>query len=323
MGRPAEPAEQAVSDLTFVDGQQGWAVGGRGLILHTADGGKTWVAQNSGEARDIVTVAFADSLHGYAACENGVFLTTADGGATWTRVLTRGLWVPSIGSLAAGSDGKLWAALGGRYSDGRFPRLAWSRDGGRRWRYADVSRVDSVWDVTTSAAGVYAVGPLQTSGGQSGASQVLCSHDGGATWQRHVVGASVQLGAIAAGGSGALCAVGDVTATSVDDGVSWSGRSTHPAVLGSIDMVGPSEAWAVGDSSWSLLGVGGARSNASNPLLHTSDGATWAERFNQAGEYFDSVDFADALHGWAVGSRGLIRHTVDGGTTWSTRRLAD
>ena len=29
-------------DVTFVDAEYGWAVGDRGVILHTSDGGRTW-----------------------------------------------------------------------------------------------------------------------------------------------------------------------------------------------------------------------------------------------------------------------------------------
>lgn len=31
----------------FVDTQNGWVVGGKGIILHTANGGKTWIEQKS------------------------------------------------------------------------------------------------------------------------------------------------------------------------------------------------------------------------------------------------------------------------------------
>jgi photosystem II stability/assembly factor-like uncharacterized protein len=102
----------AVSDLAFVDDQQGWAVGGRGLILHTADGGQTWVTQRSGVTRNILSVAFTDALHGYAGCADGVLLTTADGGASWKRARSSAD-CSGIVSLAVGADGKLWGGARG------------------------------------------------------------------------------------------------------------------------------------------------------------------------------------------------------------------
>ncbi len=45
---PVDPATATLYGVCFVDLQQGWAVGNGGVILHTADGGKTWERQASG-----------------------------------------------------------------------------------------------------------------------------------------------------------------------------------------------------------------------------------------------------------------------------------
>jgi photosystem II stability/assembly factor-like uncharacterized protein len=301
----------AVSDLAFVDDQQGWAVGGRGLILHTTDGGQTWVAQRSGVTRNILSVVFTDTLHGYAGCSEGLLLTTTDGGASWKRARGSADY-SGIVSLATGPDGKLWAALGGRSWSGSFARLAWTVNRGRTWRYADVSRMCSIWDVVANGSLLYAVG---ASDDNRRVSQALVSADGGATWTAHLTGTAL-LGGVASNGAGTLCAVGDITATSSDDGATWFGHSTRPALVGSPEMVGPSEAWAVSD--FANVGLIGSELPATgdNALLHTTDGVRWAESFRTPDEFFAAVRFADAVNGWAVGARGLVRHTQDGGATW-------
>ena len=216
----------AISDLAFAGDRQGWAVGGRGLILHTADGGQTWTGQESGVTRNILSVAFADAQHGYAGCVGGLVLTTADGGQTWDRRAARSLEISDVISLAIGAEGKVWAAVGGRDWSGRFPRLYSSANGGRTWRYARVDFTYAVWDVVASDDDVYAVGPVDDPAGRMDVSRVLVSHDDGATWASRVTGAA-QLAGIATTGAGDLCAVGDTTVTSVDDGP--TGRPAVPA----------------------------------------------------------------------------------------------
>src|SRR5437868_1957139 len=46
---PAEWLQDAeLTAVTFVDADHGWAVGDRGVIWHTSDGGRTWKLQKSG-----------------------------------------------------------------------------------------------------------------------------------------------------------------------------------------------------------------------------------------------------------------------------------
>jgi photosystem II stability/assembly factor-like uncharacterized protein len=74
---------QNLESVSFVNASDGWAVGKRGVILTTSDGGTTWSAQTSGTKGELDGVVFADSLHGYAVGQNGVILSTNNGGATW------------------------------------------------------------------------------------------------------------------------------------------------------------------------------------------------------------------------------------------------
>jgi photosystem II stability/assembly factor-like uncharacterized protein len=82
----------------LVDGLQGWVVGydthkgnteddveeDVGIILHTTDGGNTWVRQSSAMPWRLETVRFHhDGYRGWTVGTNGTVLYTADGGNSW------------------------------------------------------------------------------------------------------------------------------------------------------------------------------------------------------------------------------------------------
>lgn len=53
-------------------------------------------------------------------------------------------------------------------------------------------------------------------------------------------------------------------------------------------------------------------------VYKTSDGgASWA--ISSLATELAGISFADSLNGWATGQRGLILHTSDGGSTWTTQ----
>jgi len=73
---------------------QVWAVGHDGVILHSADGGLTWVRQriapfdpadvdNLRNGAPLLDVLFVDELHGFAVGAYSQLLATVDGGQTW------------------------------------------------------------------------------------------------------------------------------------------------------------------------------------------------------------------------------------------------
>jgi photosystem II stability/assembly factor-like uncharacterized protein len=69
----------------FASHQNGWAVGGEGVIIATTDGGRTWRPQRSGVGDDLYDVKFFGGSEGWAVGRGGALLHTADGGRTWTE----------------------------------------------------------------------------------------------------------------------------------------------------------------------------------------------------------------------------------------------
>lgn len=119
------PVSVALTEVCFVDAQLGWAVGHSGVVLHTRDGGESWVRQLDGrqaaqavldEARalaaggaheagrrlreaqalvedgpdkPLLSVHFADARHGWAVGAYGLALATDDGGQSWRAFMAR------------------------------------------------------------------------------------------------------------------------------------------------------------------------------------------------------------------------------------------
>jgi photosystem II stability/assembly factor-like uncharacterized protein len=61
----------------------GWAVGDKGIILRTDDGGNNWKSQKIPVNVNINKIAFYDLYTGYAIGNNGVILKSNDGGTSW------------------------------------------------------------------------------------------------------------------------------------------------------------------------------------------------------------------------------------------------
>ncbi|MBA3440562.1 MAG: hypothetical protein H0T92_11900 [Pyrinomonadaceae bacterium] len=82
-----------ISAIAFADDKHGVAVGYKGRIERTEDGGRSWTSVEIPVIADLTDVAFADSLHGIAvgrdtamSVAREVTIRTEDGGKTWQHV---------------------------------------------------------------------------------------------------------------------------------------------------------------------------------------------------------------------------------------------
>src|SRR5947208_2898437 len=64
-------------DVKALDAREAWAVGTFGAIYHTADGGKTWQARESGTKSALFGVDFAGRRDGWVVGKSGLILHTA------------------------------------------------------------------------------------------------------------------------------------------------------------------------------------------------------------------------------------------------------
>ena len=130
-----------IFDLSFINADTGWAVGGdffgerkRGIILNTKDGGVTWdiqfetISQSFFSSRLFKAIEFSDSLNGWAFAGDHVdgfsftyLYRTTDGGIEWDTTGTP-FWAP-LSEISVHND----TIFGGGFA------FASSNDGGKNW----------------------------------------------------------------------------------------------------------------------------------------------------------------------------------------------
>lgn len=83
-GQFSESYNRPLNSIYFTDTQNGWAVGGSGAILHTTNGGGSWIEQQSGTYHDLKSVFFTDASTGWCVGGSGTVLHTSNGGGSWS-----------------------------------------------------------------------------------------------------------------------------------------------------------------------------------------------------------------------------------------------
>jgi len=197
----------SLAGVAFADANDGWAVGGKnsmdassGVVLHTSDGGLTWVQQTlpDGDVQ-LNGVAFADALHGWAVGEVAgdagdnvtVILGTHDGGTTWTKQL---IYHPPINGNSSDAtltsvaciDAKHVVAVGSGNGQTEIFRTV---NGGAKWTrlVKPASWNLELCDVVFADA---------THGWAVAQDNVIATKDGGARWTRQYVGPTWGLAAL-------------------------------------------------------------------------------------------------------------------------------
>jgi photosystem II stability/assembly factor-like uncharacterized protein len=87
------PTRSTLTTVASVDGVL-WAAGHDGVIVHSTDGGQTWVRRRASpwsmdmvdpsEGVPVMDVLFTDPLNGFAVGAYSLMLVSGDGGITWT-----------------------------------------------------------------------------------------------------------------------------------------------------------------------------------------------------------------------------------------------
>jgi photosystem II stability/assembly factor-like uncharacterized protein len=132
--RPAEPSAQAALSPLLAVTQAGTrivAVGLRGHIVLSDDGGQNWRQAAVPVSSDLLAVSFPTPLQGWAVGHGGVVLHSADGGASWQR---------QLGGEPPAADGGTPSLLDVHFENertgyvvGTFNRILRTDDGGKTW----------------------------------------------------------------------------------------------------------------------------------------------------------------------------------------------
>ncbi|MBK7174255.1 MAG: hypothetical protein IPH84_13705 [Bacteroidales bacterium] len=77
------PTDRHLRSVVFPDANTGYAVGTRGTIIKSSDGGNNWSVLTSGTTFGLNAVYFIDSNTGFAVGDGGTILKTINGGLSW------------------------------------------------------------------------------------------------------------------------------------------------------------------------------------------------------------------------------------------------
>ena len=78
-----KPQGNNLHSVKFIDANTGYAVGGRGTIIKTTDGGVTWTWLPSGTENVLYSVFATDANTAYVVGTNGTILKTTNGGTNF------------------------------------------------------------------------------------------------------------------------------------------------------------------------------------------------------------------------------------------------
>jgi photosystem II stability/assembly factor-like uncharacterized protein len=331
------PGDGSFKKICFVDSDTGWAVGENGTILHTVDGGQSWIKQVSGTSLVLFDVQFFDKSVGYIIGgdnqdEDGGFrghftsilLRTDDGGENWNSVNipTRNLhWSLSFADRQTG-----WL-LGWDPSAFNQTVVYHTTDGGATWEQNPVA-------IDPEGTGMFDISMLSIVDKSNiwGIGEHLVRHstDGGATWDiayrktRNAYSAfndSVQFidsstgwacERIDCGGDAIIepdvsdCEMGNYTfmLRTTDGGSTWQrNRAPRGDVFISFRFLDRCVGIAAGRyySGEHLTNIAGA------VYLTTDGGETWSQAYRQEGEFFRSVFTLEDGTCWVLGKTTLLR----------------
>ncbi|MEO1980238.1 MAG: YCF48-related protein, partial [Fuerstiella sp.] len=332
--RTAAIADDAsLNDVCSV-GRDVWAVGDRGVIVRSHDGGNTWQTAVLPFECSLQSVCFLTNQIGYVAGArfdhfarryHGVLLKTRDGGDTWQHVASTGAAVTtpgvSISGVHAGSDlpplsyvrffdMENGVAIGRLTVAGQSSVLR-TDDGGRTWRSLKTEEPSGRW--TAGAFLTPGDGIVVGSGSAYGAvvGEQLVTLARPLRTFREVNGAT-----LSRDGHGWLVGDGGFLLQSRDGGISWVlpvGRL--PTRLN--DVVDFSSV----DRNGTNVCIAGSPGSV---VLHSNDdGRSWTFRRVSSAAPIRQVRFIDTTTVLAVGAFGVIHRSQDAGLTWAPVRNGD
>ncbi len=307
-------------DVHFVDSSNGWAVGDRGLILHSADGGHTWKTQSAPTDCSLRGVHFIDRQHGWVAGSGGmpylnrsfgVVLRTTDGGKTWSKQKCDAL--PGLRTIQFLNSSVGFAT--GNATPMFVTGAVTTGDSGRSWNQVPASgRGD--WQ----AAAFRLRGEPPTLRGiiLRGTGRIVTCQDQTYRTSKTPTDHDRRMHDLCFADDNTAWAVGDggTVWQSVDGGQRWndlsdvvfghSSEARQPCELAAIDAQ-DNHVWIADNTNFVLR-------------RSTDNGKSWQAFSTSSTLPVARLQFINKTHGCAVGALGCVQITSDGGETWTTVR---
>jgi photosystem II stability/assembly factor-like uncharacterized protein len=292
-------------------GDNVWVIGQNGFIAKSTDFGSHWQILTKHHGDAIRSLNFVGASTGFMTTANASAYKTTDAGATWSLLpqVTAGLQADAI--LAAQFvDGSVG------YIGQDYGQALKTTDGGLSWSVLLPSEV-SFQSATRALHFVNTqVGFLARSNTYYSSDQVKKTTDGGGNWATKDSIMIKQPRAIKFLNASKGILAGDSRSLryTTDGGTTWSVPTIagHPAGVGvtgtvyDLCIIDSTHAWAAG-----------------NRFLYFSSnmGQTWnyvAHGFVGTDTSFYGINFKDVNNGYAVGYKGLVLKTTNGGANWTS-----
>jgi photosystem II stability/assembly factor-like uncharacterized protein len=279
----------------FSDQYRGWAVGSRGTLLITEDGGTTWKQRSRPTADVIREIHFVDEMRGWIVCERNVYdlkmkdeprtylMSTNDGGQRWSRVNVRGVDVDArLTGVVFRTSGRAWA-----FGEGGV--IYSTRDAGRTWsKLAVPTRHLLLGGTFIDDDRGWLVGAGAT---------ILQTSDGGDTWHASRLAATegkrFSAASFVDNRLGWVVGSGGTVLRTINGGRTWTVQSSGvDADLLDVKFLDAMEGWAVGNEG---------------TVIYTNDGGLhWVQERSDTSHQLERIFFADRTRGWAVGFGGTV-----------------
>ena len=313
-------------------GDECWAVGERGVVVRSHDGGQSWQATFVPKDCALTSVCFLTNQIGYVGGRTfdsfrrrfrGVLLKTTDGGSSWKNIacefdggrVGEGKLVGAISAsklppitLIRFFDLENAIAIAASDQMHAGSRVLATADGGATWKVLEGDNARARWKsgaFLTPRDGIVA-GDGNASGVVVG-SRVITAEQPGYNL-REVSGASLNRD-----GSGWLAGSNGLLLGSLDGGVTWKPSSLHHSLNDVMD-------YQTVDHVGETVCVAGSPGSV---MLHSVDsGKTWTFRKLDGTAPVRRVRFVGPTTVLAVGAFGTIHRSEDSGLSWKAVRNA-
>ena len=324
------------------NGEDVWAVGYPGKMLHSKDKGNTWKLLSVAKKSDaLFSIDFGDSKVGLISGRDGVILRTMNGGKNWTRIDTKA--PEPLFDVEMVGPNKAWAV-------GHFNTILHSSDGGVSWQKQVFELSEDAFD----EPGLHAVSFADEKNGWivGEFGTILHTEDGGETWNAQKSGVAYSLYDVCFSSPMVGTAVGSwgTVLRTENGGNNWVkayvSEKEHLYTLFHLDeahfiAVGQDGGLVEGNmppgvAPSETMSSEEDKTNAEDTkdVALTEDGEPGSPPISKVeaaapniGQYkhrkigiytwLDNLQFFDAKRGLAVGGRGNMLLTEDGGQTWT------